>query len=158
MADQVLGTLTMDDLGKLRKLSLADAEMFLSTHTLSDTERKYAEALIGRDIKSLPAGFSVQVHDPTRRLWLCAAWLAGASWRQLARLHSVAPQTIMSVADRQLSSVERQALRIRTEPMSLESLDAYRKSFVKNVDTLKDMPPQDVARWLLDHTELDNQI
>lgn len=159
MAEPVLGTLTLEDLGKLRKLSPPDAELFLAAHTLSEQERGYVDKLVGRDLKSLPAGYSVQVHDPTRRLWLCAAWLAGASWRQLARLHQVAPQTIMSVADRELTSFERQVLRnkIQPKPISLESLDAYRNAFVKNVDTLKHLPAQEVAQWLLDNTELDNE-
>src|SRR5687768_2315401 len=155
MPDGVIGTLTMDDLSTLRKLSKPDAQLFLSAHTLSDEDMLRVSLLIGKDSKSLPAGYAVQVHDPTRRLWFCAAWLAGASWRQLARFHDIAPQTVMSVADRQLTSAERQPLRIKSQ-MSLESLDTYHKNFILNIDKLKQMQPQEVARWLLDNTELDN--
>jgi hypothetical protein len=154
----VLGTLTMEDLGKLRRMTRPDADMFLQPHTLSDQERKYVDALVGKDLHAhRSTSVTVQVHDPTRPLWVTAAWLAGASWRQLARLHSIAPQTVMAAADRLLISPERQSLRLRTQ-MSLESLDAYRKKFVSNAEHLQDLPPHEVAQWLLDNTELDNEI
>jgi hypothetical protein len=87
---------------------------------------------------------------------MISAWLIGASWRQLARFHGVAPQTVMSIADRRLTSSERQILRLRSD-MSLESLDAYHKSFTANLAMLATMTPFDVANWLLTNTELDNE-
>lgn len=155
MAEPVLGTLTMEDLSALRKMKRINAEIFLNKHTLNDTERARVNELIGRDLAS-DGGESlvIQLHDPTRPLWVIAAWLAGASWRQLAKQHGVAPQTIMAAADRLLISSERQPLRLRTS-MSLEALDAYRATFVKNLAILKPKPPQEVAMWLLDNTELD---
>lgn len=153
MAEPVLGTLTMDDLSTLRKASRGDAEALLAKHpTLSHDELQRARLLISKD----RAAASVKQYDPSRRLWFASAWLAGASWRQLARLHDVAPQTIMSIVDRIMVSSERQPLRLKAE-MSLESLSAYHASFIKNSDKFSLMTPQQVAQWLLDNTELDNE-
>ena len=153
----VLGTLTMEDLTKLRKMTKANAEIFLSQHTLTDEERETANRVVGRDLNLTPSVQAVwQLYDPTRRLWITAAWLAGASWRQLARLHEVAPQTLMVSADRLLTSSERQALRLRAQ-MSLEALSAYRSKYVQNAEMLSTMSPQAVAHWLLTNTELDNE-
>ena len=158
MANPILGTLTMEDLGKLRKMTRPEAGVFLSKHTLSVQEMDYANRLIGKDLHDNTRATSLvlRVMDPTRPLWVTAAWLAGASWRQLAKLHAVAPQTIMAAADRVLISSERQALRQRSS-MSLESLDAYRKKFEQHLELLSGMPPHEVAQWLLDNTELDNE-
>lgn len=153
MPEPVLGTLSMDDLRKLRKMSPTDAEAFLLKHVLTKDELDSAMKLAGRD-KQLTVEETIQIHSPSRRLWFVAAWLAGASWRQLSRLHDIAPQTVTSVADRMLSSPERQAQRLRSD-MSLEALETYRRSFLQNKDKFSLMRPQEVAQWLLDNTELD---
>jgi hypothetical protein len=152
VTDKLLGDLTMEDLSKIRKMSPTDAESFLRNHILTKDELDAAMRLAGRD--RLNGDETVQIHSPSRRMWFVAAWLAGASWRQLARLHDIAPQTVTSVADRLLSSPERQHQRLRQE-MSLESLEAYRKSFMLNKERFSLMRPQEVAQWLLDNTELD---
>lgn len=155
MADKqgVLGTLTMDDLSKLRRMSRADAATFLTSHILSEDEMQRVKLLISKDRVEA----SVKQYDPTRRLWFAAAWLAGASWRQLSRLHDVAPQTIMSIVDRIMVSQERQSLRIHHSGMKLEALEMYHANFIKNLDVVKSMTPREVAQWLLDNTELDNE-
>lgn len=149
----------MEDLSTLRKMSPPDAELFLVRHTLTPDEREKLTPLIGKDRPKYNAPLvqgAVQVHDPRRGLWMISVWLIGASWRQLARFHNVAPQTAMSVADRHLTSKERQILRLRSE-MSLEALDTYHKSFTANVDMLSTMSPFEVANWLLTNTTLDNE-
>jgi len=155
MANQVLGTLTMDDLSALRKMKPVDAEMFLSKHQLSDGDKMRLKDIIGRDLTDdIGSSMIIHLQDPSRPLWVLAAWLAGASWRQIARLHGVAPQTIMAAADRLLVSSLRQPQRLRTS-MTLEALDSYRATFIKNVASFRLMTPQQVAMWLLDNTELD---
>lgn len=153
MADKLIGSLSMDDLGKLRKMTRPMADAFLISHTLSDVERARVNDLIGRDLQQSQP-ISVQVHDPNRGLWMISAWLAGASWRQLARYHGIAPQTVMNIADRRLTSSERQSQRLKSS-MSLEALDTYHASFIKNLEKFALMRPQEVAQWLLDNTELD---
>lgn len=152
MTDKLLGDLTMEDLSKIRKMSSTDAEGFLHNRILTKDELEAAMRLAGRD--RLSGEETVQIHSPSRRMWFCAAWLAGASWRQLARLHDLAPQTVSSVVDRLMLSPVRQALRLRSE-MSFEALECYRKSFMLNKEKFSLMRPQEVAQWLLDNTEID---
>lgn len=151
----VLGTLSMEDLGNLRRMKPADAAIFLSGHTLTHDEQVKVDKIIGRDLPEMASSMVIQVQDPSRPLWVLAAWMAGASWRQIAKLHGVASQTIMAAADRLLVSSQRAPQRLRVG-MSLEALDTYRKSFVNNLDKFRLMTPQEVAQWLLDNTELDN--
>ena len=156
----MIGTLTMEDLARIRRMSSTDAESWLRDKDLTDEQRAQVLSLAGRDVKpvvqavshaerSVPRG---HVWDRTRPLWFAAAWLMGASWRQLAYMHKIAAQTVTASADRVMQSADRQRLRINHE-MSYEALAEYRVAFLKQ--DFKDQTPLEVANILLSTTELD---
>jgi hypothetical protein len=149
----LLGDLTMEELSKLRRMSVVDAQLFLSHRGVSLTpdERERALALAGRD-RMLDAPQSPATN--IRRNWMTAAWLLGASFRQLGTLHDIAPQTAVSIIDRAMKSKERSAIRL-AQGMSLEALSAFRARYNESLETLTGMTPLEIAQWLLDNTELD---
>jgi len=145
----VLGTLTMEDLSRIRRMGTADAELFLSRHDLSDEDRTIAMSLIGKD-KDRPD------YDKVRRHWLAAAWLLGASYRQLGAVHGVARQTIMDIVWRALP--EAPSRNRAVAQMSNEKLSHLRVFFNKHVERLIDLSIHEAAQWMydnLDYTEGD---
>ena len=151
----MIGTLSMEDLARIRRMSQTDAEAYIKHFELTDTERSQALALAGRSIvqpeapPTLPRG---QIHDASRPLWFVSAWLLGASWRQLAFLHKITPQTVMASADKIMTSPQRQAARLATA-ISPERLSAFRAEFLRN-DWAGFEPPA-VAEKLLSITQED---
>lgn len=151
----ILGTLTMEQLGALRRMSRPDAELFVAQHKLEGDDRERALALAGRDlIMESPASTTTNI----RRNWLAAAWLLGASFRQLGHLHDVAPQTIMSSVDRILPSPQRMKMRLVQDRISPELISEYRAQFNRSLEVLTGMTPLEIAQWLLDNTEGDSDV
>jgi len=143
----ILGSLTMEDLSRIRRMGTADAELFLSRHTLTDEDRLTAMSLIGKD-KDRPD------YDKVRRHWLAAAWLLGASYRQLAAVHGVARQTVMDIVWRALPEAPSRSRAVSV--MSNEKLSHLRVFFNKHVEHLMDLSIHEAAQWLydnLDYTE-----
>lgn len=155
----MIGSLSMEDLGRLRRMSPTDAEAWLKSFTLTEDELATAMRLAGKDLpstpppdkreQSVPRG---QIFDASRPLWFVSAWLMGASWRQLAYMHKISPQTVTASADRLMPSVQRQAARLNPT-MSYEALSEYRATFLKG--DWKGKSPLEVANTLLSTTELD---
>lgn len=156
MADGLIGPLGHEEIKIIRGLSKGDAELWLAAKFpgLTSDDKEIALRLAGRDLKTLPPATSNSKYDPTRRLWLAAAWLMGASWRNLAALHGVAGPTILLTVDRILPKEERQAQRLGTR-MSVDRIAMYRASFTANIQHLQSLTPLEIAQWLLDNTELD---
>ncbi len=120
----------MDDLAKIRRMSVTDAMAFLNSKPLTADERAQALTLAGRNLEpSSPVPHGI-VRDQSRPKWFVTAWLLGASWRQLAALHAIRPQTVMASADTVMPSFERQRSRLR-DKMSYEALSAYRAAFLQ---------------------------
>lgn len=155
----MIGSLTMEDLSRIRRMSPTDAESFLRGYALTEADRETAMKLAGKDLApidpidmkaaSVPRG---QMYDATRPTWFVTAWLLGASWRQLAYLHKVTPQTVMASADKIMPSAERQAKRLESQ-MSYEALAEYRTAFIKG--QWKGLDPLTIATTLIQKTELD---
>jgi hypothetical protein len=141
----LLGSLTIEDLTRIRKMSMPDAELFLSRHTLTDAERTSALALAGKDVE--PASYL-----SVRRQWMTVAWLLGASYRQIGTLHGIARQTVMDIVDRTMPIADRRAARHATE-CSLEKLSYYRSLFNKNIEMLSGLTTNEAAQWMVDNSE-----
>lgn len=164
MPEALLGSLTLDDLSKLRKFTQTEASIFLLDHELNPDELERAQALIGRDLgpgrTSILPEFDYKPstkYDPSRRFWIATAWLLGASWRQLASGYGITPQTTMNIASRILPVQTRQGIRLSKE-LSLEKLSTYFRKFTDNTHELLGLTPLQAAQWLLDHTDLDQDF
>lgn len=131
----------------------ADAERFLSQFAMTEEQLESARSLVGKDLSS---GNRIVVtrHDPTRRLWLAAAHILGASFRQLARLHGVQPATIVQAISKLLPVETRDAQRF-TREVSHEKLSAYRATYVANASSLQGLTPRECAQFILNNTEDD---
>lgn len=153
----MIGTLSMEDLARIRRMSRTDAEAFLTNHpTLSIDDKQRVLSLAGKSIEEQPAHIPRGVvYDRSRPKWFVTAWLMGASWRQLAWMHKIAPQTVVASADRVMSSPERQASRL-ADQMSPDKLSQYRAAYIET--DWGDATPVEIAKQLLFETDTDTEI
>jgi hypothetical protein len=79
-----------------------------------------------------PDKVRVSVHDPNRRRFLALAWLAGASWNQLATLYGVARQTLMDQMNRVLPEHERARYKDLRGKLKYSQLHGMREIYNKN--------------------------
>lgn len=141
----------MEDLDKIKAMSVDDATRYITGRDLDDAEREAVLALAGASKgKVLP--MVAGAHN--RKVWLAAAWLLGASFRQLAESEGIAQQTVLRYVDRVLPKLARQTGRLGTS-MSLEALSTYHAKFMSEDPRDIDPDPIATAKWLLAHTELD---
>ena len=92
------------------------------------------------------------LYDPTRRTWLAAAWLLGASWGQLAVLHGVSRGALAESAKRALTP-GMIALRVSTRKrdgsrMSMEKLISLRELYIAHREDMTRLPADVVATQL----------
>ena len=139
----LLDKMSVDELMRVRKMKPTEAETFLATKGLTQSELQQARKLVVIKDKH---------HD--QRLWLATAWLLGASFAQLARDKGVTKQSIMNQVDKMIPQEERAAGRIGGA-VSLEGMSEYKVMFFENLDTLRDLNPKEAATWLISHTSLD---
>ena len=156
----MIGNLTMAELAAIRRLSPTDAEAYLHTFAASNDitpdEFELALKLAGRDLvkpqpPTLRRGFS---HDASRSKWFITAWLLGASWTDLAYLHGIRRQTVMSAADTLMPSFLRQPARLQSK-LAPEKLSMLRRQFL-NCPDKHDLAPVELAEFLLSTTEHDD--
>lgn len=155
----MIGSLSLEDLARIRRMSETDARAFVADKNLSVEQLTTVLLLAGKNINEAHKPLTVNrgiVFDNSRRKWFLAAWLAGASWRQLAWLHGVAPQTVLSSADRLMPSHLRQTARLATT-MTPEALSAHRAAFIAE-PALADLDPVALAQHLLATTDKDTDI
>lgn len=132
----------------LRKLSPVEGEIVLSG--LGLTREEITQALeICKKPKASPV--TIVINDPSRKIWLVAAWLLGASWRQLAILHGIAHTSVMQSARKAITSksLDYRAMHTKNK-IPFERLEIMRRIFLENKDKFANMDPSDVA------IELDN--
>lgn len=65
-----------------------------------------------------------------RSEFITAAWIAGASWYQIAQLFSITRQTVRQAALRKMTNADRVAMRMNNV-VSWERLSAMRDSFIQ---------------------------
>ena len=91
--------------------------------------------------------------DPHRRGWWAAAFMLGASYRMLGKLHDVAHQTVKQSIDRVLSDDDKaHRLGFMLEP---ERISEYHVAYYKNVQMLSVLPPARAAQWLKENVTPD---
>jgi hypothetical protein len=82
-----------------------------------------------------------------RRLFTAAAWLAGASWNQLAALFVVNKSSIIASSAKHLP-MDRQSARIAGR-QSLETIAAWLQWYKLNWDLIRELPPAEIAERFL---------
>lgn len=118
-------------------------------HSLSPEAQKLLEALA----KGPPVSSYVKElqNYETRRKWLCAAWLLGASFRQLAMLHEVTPATVIQLVNKAMAKEARNAARLSVK-LGYSELSWYKARFQDHIAILALLEPADIARWLMHRT------
>lgn len=130
----------------LRKLTPNDGQVLLAPLNLSPEEMKEALAIC----KPAKREDSPQViiYDPTRRTWFLAAWILGASWRQLASLHAIAhPSVAQSARKGMTQEIVDEKKRIGAR-MTLERLALLRNIYLDNKAELSALDPIPAAHKL----------
>lgn len=146
--------LSIEELERLEYLSPEDGEGFLAAFDLPEELLAAARRRLGR---KLPRSEVLRPsYDPTTRNFRAAAYLLGASFHQIALLHDVASQTVMSSISRILPAATRQSQRLATK-LSLEALADYQVAYEHNREYLNRLTPRQAAEWLLTNTQLDNE-
>lgn len=157
MTEGLIGPLGHAEIKTLRGLSQGDAGLWLASKYPDLLAEDFAIAmqLAGRDLKKATPTTGNYKYDPTRRLWLAASWLLGASWRNLAHMHQVAAPTVLAVVNRILPKEARSEQRIGYN-LELEKISLYHASFNKNLQYLSSLTPLEIAQWLLANTDLED--
>lgn len=84
-----------------------------------------------------------------RARFLAAAWLAGASWRQLGRMFEIQRTSAMASAGKYVPA-ERLGAKVSTEMPTLESLSAWRAWYYDNIELVDSMDVVAIAHKLLE--------
>lgn len=107
-------------------------------------------------LKEISAGVERDAYEEAlkgyavRRKWMTAAWLLGASYRQLALLHGITKATILQSVDKEMSKDDRASARLGGK-LSYSALEWYYHAFVSNAKLLATFSPPAAAEWLLSH-------
>jgi hypothetical protein len=139
----------VDTLIRIRRMPREEAQKLLDAYDLDAEEREQAEKLV--------APVTTTLGNPKwdNRLWVVVAFLLGASYRQIAKDKNVSRQTTFAQVTRVLSDEEKKE---RLNPyISLEAYSEYKVAFFENVDSLRNMTPQEAAMWLFLNVKLDNE-
>lgn len=145
---------------KVPKMTIEDATKYLASLDLTDDERVTLLAKAGTKLRGKPKPVEreqvISYHiDPDRPLWLVAAYLLGASLRQLALLHGVQHTTILQSINKVMPGPERAMKRIKFT-MTFEALSEYHHQYYSYLDDVRFLKqPLKVAEWLNNTTELD---
>lgn len=99
---------------KYPELTLEESQQALATCAPAATDARFASRI------------APKVHD---RLFLIAAWLAGASLNQLARMRGTSRQSVIERLDRALPKAERAACRLVEPPISDTRLYEMKAAF-----------------------------
>lgn len=107
--------------------------------------------IVGKDIIT-PTVNEVVLRPPrsihyNRNLFMSAAHLLGASFRQLARLYQISPASVIQAVDKMIPVALRSKSRLDYK-MSLERLSQHQANFVQHQLELTEYSPGELAQWL----------
>ncbi len=137
------------DILKLKKLSHAEALEFLEPYHLDDdAHAKLLQLAAPPPVVADEAVSSIITKsitiDPARPLFICAAYLAGASQHQLANLFSIKRQTIYGQLRSHLPD-ELRNIKL-AKKITVPQLEFIHKFYRDNLDELKSMTAIDLAQ------------
>lgn len=149
-----LDEVPLNDLLALRKMTSADGERAIANWQLSSEDAEKARELVGKDVPPAESAFVTQQQEwSDKRLWRAAAYVLGASLRQIATIEDVA-HTSVNDSLRRVLGEGRQHERL-AKRIPFEHLSAYLRAFNSNLETLRPLPVKEVAKWLQSQTDLD---
>jgi hypothetical protein len=138
---------------KLKKLPRGEAAKLLAAFTLdADTRARLLDLSLPDVTSEPPSTTRVLVYDPKRRVFIAAAWIAGASWNQLGALFGIARQSVQQQADRVFPAHLRALLDAKRMKLSYERLERMRDIFMAAPDQFGS-DPEKVAELLREATE-----
>lgn len=142
---------------KVPHMTVEDATTYLDRLDLTEAEKVILLTKAGTKLKAKATEQPARTYliDRDRPVWLVAAYLLGASLRQLALLHGVQHPTIAQSINKLMPGPERTMKRLKFT-MTFEALSEYHRMYYNNLDTVREIKqPLLVAQWLIDNTELD---
>lgn len=163
---------TLAETKALRHLSTDEAEELMDRYGLGSEARAALQQFISIDVQqpmnrvskqaavvattSIRNGRQWSPPDPDRPLWLAAAWLLGASYSTLARLHSITPQAVQQSVSKSMPDAQERHTRRLGYRVGFERMEAFHIAYLDHVHELRGMGPEACARWLLSHTETES--
>lgn len=141
--------MTIEELISVRRMKRSEAEEFIKKFDLTEEEVAAARQLMQDE----------EPFDPRvdQRMWVVTAYLLGASLRMIARdKGGISPQSVHAQIERVIPDAhERGMMRYRTA-LSYEAMAEYKVKYFENVEMLRSKSPGDIAKWLVENTQLDN--
>lgn len=142
----LIDKIPIEDMLKLRKMPRAEGLKFLERFNLGEEDLATAQSLFQDDEPEADTRYD-------NRKWVVAAYLLGATYRQIAVDKGVSRQSVFDMVDRVLPQ-KAQRKRLNQE-ISLEAMGEYKVAYFDHIDSLRHKSPEEIALWLYATVELD---
>lgn len=160
-------------------MSAAEAELIFNQFGLTADDRERYAPLVGRgstvaseladmgkeeylpiqesnEIPQLrPVHYAPKNEDRYRNHWMATAWILGASFRMLAKLHGISAPTVVQVIDRFLESGKRNGMRLGYQ-LTPDKISEYHANYYNNKLLLSKLSVVAAAVWLMQNTTVDS--
>jgi len=129
-------SVTINDAMALRRMGrdVGAAWLIKNRPLLTPEETERVLSVLPETPKATITPYQHQGYDVWARYFCTAAWLCGASIRQLARSYGVKPPTISAKINAIMPSAQRRAARLSWKPITEEQVGAMRVWFYTNAN------------------------
>jgi len=135
--------LSIDELLALRRMGHDEALRFLGSYHLTPEENAQAMKLV------IPKNVDARGDN---RLWICTAFLLGATCRQIGDDKGVSRQSVFDLVTRNIPNRDQKRL---ATTLGNEALSEYKIAFFESIDFLRSKTPEEAAVWLAASVNVD---